>query len=36
MKTQKKPDYPFRPYEPEKMVPAFLNELKTAIANEYN
>ncbi|MCF8379790.1 MAG: DUF1080 domain-containing protein [Bacteroidales bacterium] len=36
MKTQKRPDYPFRPYDPEKMVPAFLNELKVAIANEYN
>ncbi len=35
MKTQKKPDYPFRPYDAEKMVPAFLNELKTAIAEEY-
>lgn len=36
MKTQKKPDYPFRPYEAEKMVPAFLKELKAGIANEYN
>ena len=35
MKTQKKPDYPFRPYEPEKMVPAFLRELNAAIAEEY-
>ena len=35
MKTQQKPDYPFRPYEPEKMVPAFLHELNVAIKNEY-
>lgn len=35
MKTQKKPDYPFRPYDAEKMVPALLKELKTAINEEY-
>jgi sugar phosphate isomerase/epimerase len=35
MKTQKKPDYPSRPYDAEKMVPAILKELKAAIAEEY-
>lgn len=35
MKGQPKPAFPFRPYEPDKLVPALLKELKTAIANEY-
>ena len=35
MKTQEKPNYPFRPYNAEKMVPAFLKELEAAIKNEY-
>lgn len=35
MKGQPKPEFPFRPYEPEKLVPALLKELKNAIANEY-
>lgn len=35
MKGQPQPDFPMRPTEPEKMVPFFLKELKTAIANEY-
>lgn len=36
MKGQPKPDFPMRPTEPEKMIPALLKELQTAIANEYN
>lgn len=35
MKGQPKPDFPFRPYEPDKLVPALLKELKEAIAYEY-
>lgn len=35
MKGQPQPDFPMRPTEPEKMVPALLKELETAIANEY-
>jgi sugar phosphate isomerase/epimerase len=35
MKTQKKPDYPSRPYNAEKMVPALLKELKASIEAEY-
>ena len=35
MKGQPQPNFPMRPTEPEKMVPALLKELKTAISNEY-
>ena len=34
-KGEPKPDFPFRPTEPEKMVPAFLRELEKGIAREY-
>ena len=34
-KGQPKPDIPFRPYDPYKLVPAFLKELKAAIREEY-
>ena len=35
MKGQPKPDFPMRPTEPEKMIPAFLKEFNTAFRNEY-
>lgn len=35
LKGQPKPQFPFRPYDADKMVPALLKELKAAIANEY-
>jgi sugar phosphate isomerase/epimerase len=35
LKLQAKPNFPFRPYDAEKMVPALLKELKSAIAAEY-
>lgn len=35
MKGQPKPPFPFRPYEPEKLVPALHKELKDAIAQEF-
>jgi sugar phosphate isomerase/epimerase len=35
MKGQPKPDFPFRPYEADKLVPALFNEIKTAIVGEY-
>ncbi|MGB8704245.1 MAG: family 16 glycoside hydrolase [Gillisia sp.] len=34
-KGEPHPPYPFRPYDAEKMVPFFLQELKQGIANEY-
>ena len=34
-KGEPKPPFPFRPYDAEKMVPAFLHELEKGIANEY-
>jgi sugar phosphate isomerase/epimerase len=35
MKGQPKPPFPFRPYEPEKLVPSLHKELKEAIAQEF-
>ena len=35
MKGEAKPDFPFRPYDADVLVPALLKELKEAIAKEY-
>lgn len=35
MKGEAKPDFPFRPYDADQLVPALLKELKEAIAKEY-
>ena len=35
MKGMPQPAFPMRPYEPDKLVPALLNELEVAIADEY-
>jgi sugar phosphate isomerase/epimerase len=34
-KGEPKPDIPFRPYDPYKLVPAFFKEVKAAIKEEY-